>query len=654
MKPSTFLKLAAPLGHAQARQEMKDYIEAGGAIGAPFLVINVPESGTPEVTGHEGRNRMLAVLAVEGDQPIETHLFFRGEISRARHITPQVADKLRAVLHQENTGKAVKGPLWEDGKIVKGVNTTADVKPGETGRQAAKFGNQLDKNGRPPLLNKKARNNSDPHTLDNLGLAESRQLNELFDKVYNWQWQQKGDDGWTALFKPKSKVAYNSILVEFNPVSKGSPNYEVNFNSPISGVKKLGGGDEFATFSTVIAIIEAFMSENTSAESLQFYAKREGRALQSRDIKNNRAELYKKMLGRFAKKHNYEFAWNEVGRMTEFILRRDVEVNEDEESHRFTMSKWNQEAGNLYRVITQIERYIDQGQLMRFIKRVDPDKVNAAQSWIDKRWGGDDPVFPDIPEEFWEYPVVADINGEMVIIDGHHRMNDGEDKVLLFPININEAVTETIKKPDPKDTLGVKREDMPQVHADHYPELFKYLGDHGAKMKTGAVPATSLRAVQSEFSDEGVEKMMNNMGGPGTTRKKPLIVSNDNYIIDGHHRWLASYNLEETIPIIKFSLPVAELLDLVRKFPHTTYKDIYTENMSITGTETGQQGKDLEPGTEAWFAHWFTRPHLTRKELEGLKEQTRQFVINRKGVQHEKTSNTRGSSRNTRTNESGR
>ena len=39
----------------------------------------------------------------------------------------------------------------EDGRIVPGVNTTVDVKPGETERQAAKFGNKLTKSG-PPLL----------------------------------------------------------------------------------------------------------------------------------------------------------------------------------------------------------------------------------------------------------------------------------------------------------------------------------------------------------------------------------------------------------------------------------------------------------------------------------------------------------------------
>ena len=40
----------------------------------------------------------------------------------------------------------------EDGRIVKGVNTTIDVGPGEIKTQSAKFGNRVDKDGFPPFL----------------------------------------------------------------------------------------------------------------------------------------------------------------------------------------------------------------------------------------------------------------------------------------------------------------------------------------------------------------------------------------------------------------------------------------------------------------------------------------------------------------------
>jgi len=56
------------------------------------------------------------------------------------------------------------------GKIVQGVNTTHDVKPGETERQSKKY---FGGNGKPlPLVSKKVRKNSDPNTLYNLGLTD--------------------------------------------------------------------------------------------------------------------------------------------------------------------------------------------------------------------------------------------------------------------------------------------------------------------------------------------------------------------------------------------------------------------------------------------------------------------------------------------------
>jgi hypothetical protein len=54
--------------------------------------------------------------------------------------------------------------------IITKQNTTQDVKPGETQRQAAKLGMKLDKNNEPPKLHKKAVKNSTPNKLFNLGI----------------------------------------------------------------------------------------------------------------------------------------------------------------------------------------------------------------------------------------------------------------------------------------------------------------------------------------------------------------------------------------------------------------------------------------------------------------------------------------------------
>jgi 5'(3')-deoxyribonucleotidase len=60
----------------------------------------------------------------------------------------------------------------EDGRIVKGVNTTADVDTNSISKEAGKFGFKVDKDGRPPTLSKKVKG-SKTNVLFNLGMAES-------------------------------------------------------------------------------------------------------------------------------------------------------------------------------------------------------------------------------------------------------------------------------------------------------------------------------------------------------------------------------------------------------------------------------------------------------------------------------------------------
>jgi len=237
----------------------------------------------------------------------------------------------------------------------------------------------------------------------------------------------------------------------------------------------------------------------------------------------------------------------------------------------------------------------------------------------------------------------------------HAKARKNSDPHTLSNLGLVEDV-EPIKKPHPRDTLGVKRADMPQVHRDHYPELIQYLADHGNTFTKQEVHATELKPVQSEFSDEGVRKMMKTGGRPSDSKgkdKKPLIVSADNYIVDGHHRWLAAYNLDEMVPIMRSTLPIKTLFQLVKDFRHTTYKDIHegfnatrftamewaciegghdlrdlNENMSVTGTERGREERKrgLTPGTEAWFKHWFSRPLMKREDVDRLKEEVAQYV----------------------------
>ena len=134
-----------------------------------------------------------------------------------------------------------------------------------------------------------------------------------------------------------------------------------------------------------------------------------------------------------------------------------------------------------------------------------------------------------------------------------------------------------ITKPVDKN-WGIPRSEMPQIKTSDYPEFLDYLDSHGVRFSKQTVPADSLKPIQGEFSDAGVEKALN-------LRKldKPSIVSSDDHIIDGHHRWLAALNTKQDVNIYKTNIPAHELLDLVHDFPEVYYKDMYERK--LTGGE---------------------------------------------------------------------
>ena len=45
------------------------------------------------------------------------------------------------------------------------------------------------------------------------------------------------------------------------------------------------------------------------------------------------------------------------------------------------------------------------------------------------------------------------------------------------------------------------------------------------------------------------------------------MVSKDGYVIDGHHRWLAHYNLDRKMPVIEINLDIEDALDKMHEFP---------------------------------------------------------------------------------------
>jgi ParB-like chromosome segregation protein Spo0J len=74
---------------------------------------------------------------------------------------------------------------------------------------------------------------------------------------------------------------------------------------------------------------------------------------------------------------------------------------------------------------------------------------------------------------------------------------------------------------------------------------------------------TELRPSQNEINEDrvlGVIKSIKN----GSIGKNPLVVSEDGYIVDGHHRWAAykKYSPEKRLPVLVIELSIQDALGL--------------------------------------------------------------------------------------------
>ena len=166
----------------------------------------------------------------------------------------------------------------------------------------------------------------------------------------------------------------------------------------------------------------------------------------------------------------------------------------------------------------------------------------------------------------------------------HKTAAKNSDPNTLFNLGIGEDEVQELKieKPNAKDTLGVQRKDMPQVKSDDYAQFIAYLKKNGATFTKETIPARELKAMQKEFSDEGILKQMMKNIEQGPNRKA-VIASSDDYILDGHHRWLVAVNTGDDLNVYRVNMPAWELYELVNKFEKTYYKDIYDETRGSIG-----------------------------------------------------------------------
>lgn len=127
--------------------------------------------------------------------------------------------------------------------------------------------------------------------------------------------------------------------------------------------------------------------------------------------------------------------------------------------------------------------------------------------------------------------------------------------------------------------LGVERINMPQVDNE---KLQNDLKSDNINHEFIEQPTAMLIPTQGEFNDEKISKIIDGINKNEV--KSPILVSSDNFIVDGHHRWAAFHNTVGKVPSMKIHLNIEDLLNYLQQKDYIMKKGI-NEN----STESRQQ-----------------------------------------------------------------
>jgi hypothetical protein len=123
------------------------------------------------------------------------------------------------------------------------------------------------------------------------------------------------------------------------------------------------------------------------------------------------------------------------------------------------------------------------------------------------------------------------------------------------------------------DTKGIPRVEMPVIPAKRTKEFVRYLKDQGYDVEKGREKAANLRATQSEIDGAKVATQMARIEKSGFYKR--LVISKDDYILDGHHTWAGELGLDardgnlkddKNVKISRVNISITKLIEEADKW----------------------------------------------------------------------------------------
>lgn len=118
----------------------------------------------------------------------------------------------------------------------------------------------------------------------------------------------------------------------------------------------------------------------------------------------------------------------------------------------------------------------------------------------------------------------------------------------------------------------IPRHLMPQIPKGKIDEFCRYLESCGISTAREQKPLNWFKPIQKHVNLEKVNSFVNDIT---KIDESPLVVTEDGYLVDGHHRWVAATKLNfESLPVIMCSCPLKKFLKVAHDFDHSYVKSV--------------------------------------------------------------------------------
>lgn len=248
-----------------------------------------------------------------------------------------------------------------------------------------------------------------------------------------------------------------------------------------------------------------------------------------------------------------EIVWNQSENSHSIILTARADFEDHKEfldawkDHGFPIDQvYVERAGNLSKLNPKSKAHINKGVILK--KYMSSGRFDRVRMWDDHEANLD--MLFKVGKQFPNIEVIG------------YLVKDG--RVSKYNRNLAEEIE------IPKIGMTFSRALMPQIKGDKMKDFLLYIKDKDISYKNVKLPVKELKSTQSEFDLAKVDQMI------GQKNNGRIIVSNDGYIMDGHHRWLADYNYnkDSKIESIVIDLPILELMRVAKEYSGVKYSPV--------------------------------------------------------------------------------